>query len=88
MLPTSIDPVNATRSNSTTAYYGPASRRPNFTLLTGCQVRRILCSRGNQNEIKATGVEIRWRGNVLSISARGEVILSAGKAEAFMYAVW
>jgi choline dehydrogenase len=45
-LPLSIDPDQQTRSDARTAYYDPASRRPNFNVITNAQVTRIIFEDG------------------------------------------
>lgn len=60
---------NVRRSSASIAYLGPARKRPNLTVRTGVEVRRILVERH-----RATGVETP--GGV--IRAAGEVILSSG----------
>jgi choline dehydrogenase-like flavoprotein len=47
--------------------------RENFTILTGVHVTRVMIEDG-----RATGVEVRDGGDVRTITARREVILSAG----------
>ncbi|SLN53512.1 Alcohol dehydrogenase [acceptor] [Pseudoruegeria aquimaris] len=61
---------NARRSSAAMAFLAPARRRPNLTIRTGAQVRRIRVKAG-----RATGVEMA-DGTVLS--ADREVILSSG----------
>ena len=61
---------NARRSSTVTAYLRPAQHRPNLTVMTGAQVRRISVSAG-----RATGVEM-MDGTV--IAADAGVILCAG----------
>lgn len=41
-IPTDIDPVNQTRSDARRAYFDPYASRPNFHVITGNQVTRIL----------------------------------------------
>lgn len=61
---------NARRSSVAGAYLRPARNRPNLTVQTGAQVRRITFHQG-----RATGVEL---ADGQQISAGTEVILSAG----------
>lgn len=62
-----------TRLSSARAFLHPALKRPNLTVLDETLVRRIVFDRG-----RATGVEIE-RGSVRSIlTARREIVLSAG----------
>lgn len=57
------------RSSTSVAYLTPARRRPNLTVRTGAQVRRIVVEQG-----RAVGVETQDG----TIRAEGEVILSSG----------
>jgi choline dehydrogenase len=62
------------RWSAADAYLRPALRRPNLTVVTGADVRRVLVRGG-----RATGVEYRTSGGRLRrIAARREVLVSAG----------
>ncbi|WP_018632456.1 GMC family oxidoreductase [Neomegalonema perideroedes] len=61
------------RVNSARAFLKPARKRSNLTVLTKAQARRVLFAEG-----RAVGVEIEHEGAVKSVTARKEVILSAG----------
>ncbi len=61
---------NARRSSVAVAYLRPARNRPNLTVRTSAQVRRITFGQG-----RATGVEMAGGQR---ITAKAEVILSAG----------
>ncbi|MEX0311470.1 MAG: GMC family oxidoreductase, partial [Tateyamaria sp.] len=61
---------NARRSSAAMAFIAPNRSRPNLTVRTGAQVRRIMVDKG-----RATGVEMM---NGDKISAAKEVILSSG----------
>ncbi|MFM1981721.1 MAG: hypothetical protein RJB22_440 [Pseudomonadota bacterium] len=61
------------RCSAADAFLRPVMGRPNLTIITGAECRRILFD-GHQ----ATGVEIDGRSGVQTIKARREVILSAG----------
>jgi choline dehydrogenase len=61
------------RRNVPAEYLYPAMDRPNLTVLTGAYVRRLTLDGRT-----ATGVEFEWQGQVRSIRASGEVVLSAG----------
>lgn len=61
---------NARRSSAAMAYLGPAKGRPNLTLRTGVQVRRITVESG-----RATGVEL---ADGTRLEAGTEVLLSSG----------
>ena len=64
---------NGERFNAARAYLGAARQRPNLTLITGAQATRILFE-----ERRATGVEYRDGAGLHTVSARREVLLSAG----------
>ena len=65
--------IRAGRRNSAArAFLRPAMTRGNVALRTGAQVTRVLF-----DGARATGVEYRWKGRVLTARA-GEVILSGG----------
>jgi choline dehydrogenase len=54
-------------------YLRPVASRPNLTVLTGVEARRLILER-----TRCTGVEFSREGAVHTASARGEVVLSAG----------
>lgn len=74
-----MDPVNYTRSSAREAYYASAAGRPNFHILTGNQVTRILTSSSN-GVVKVTGVEFATSREAVrqTVKINGEVILAAG----------
>lgn len=61
------------RCSSAVAYLRPAKDRPNLTIITGAQTEKVLIEDG-----RATGIRVRLGGEMQTISARSEVILSAG----------
>ena len=61
------------RWSAARGFLRPAMRRPNLTLMTGAQVERLAITDG-----RAGGVVFRHRGETVTASARGEVILAAG----------
>jgi choline dehydrogenase len=61
------------RLNGPASYLYPVMDQPNFTVLTGAYVNRVILE-GNV----ATGVEFMWNGRVHGITAANEIILSAG----------
>ena len=68
------------RRSSTYAAFleGDPERRPNLTIITGAQATRVLLEGAGERAI-ATGVEYRTAvGDVASVHAAKEVILSAG----------
>lgn len=62
------------RDSSNTAYLKPALSRPNLTLQLVTQVEKILVN----EERRATGVQIRDKDELLTLTAKREVILAAG----------
>ncbi len=64
---------NALRSSASVAFLDPARNRQNLTVRTGVEVARILVEKG-----VAVGVEIIDKGNLQSIYADAEVLLSSG----------
>jgi choline dehydrogenase len=72
--PTPVTQRRGRRWSAADGYLRPIRRRPNLTVLSGTQARRVVLDAG-----RATGVEYRGRdGAVRQIGARREVILSAG----------
>jgi choline dehydrogenase len=61
------------RSSAAAAYLRPVAKRRNLTVLTQAQARRIVFT-GK----RATGVALRHKGADIAVTARREVILSAG----------
>lgn len=61
------------RCSSAVAYLNPARSRPNLTILTKCLTQNIVLTDG-----RATGVVVRRDGELMTLTARREVILSAG----------
>lgn len=61
------------RQSAAVAFLRPAMRRPNFQVLTGIEVRRIVFDGSAAN-----GVEARTRSGLKRFQARGEVIVCAG----------
>ncbi|WP_370302834.1 GMC family oxidoreductase [Pseudooceanicola sp.] len=64
---------NGRRWSASRAYLRPARRRPNLTVLTGLQARRVLFENG-----VARGIEVAGRGGPERILADAETILCAG----------
>lgn len=55
--PHNLDPVNIVRSSAREAYYNTAVARPNFHIVTGQQVTRIITEKAS-GIIQVTGVEV------------------------------
>ncbi len=64
---------HARRCSAAVGYLRPALGRPNLTLRTGAQVRRIVVEHG-----RAVGVEVARDGRIELLRARREVLLAAG----------
>ena len=64
---------NGRRCSSAVAYLNPARSRDNLTILTKCAAKRITF-----DGRRATGVEVFYKGAERTITARKELILSAG----------
>lgn len=68
-----ISAAKGLRSSAATAFLHPAMRRANLRVETGALVNRLTISEG-----RVTGVEYARDGQVMTATARAEVILSAG----------
>jgi choline dehydrogenase-like flavoprotein len=75
--PSTVNGVTKERSYAATAYYVPASGRPNLHLLNGSLVERIALE-DVDNIISASGVQFIHKGERRMVKARKEVILAAG----------
>ena len=64
---------NGRRCSSAVAYLNPARGRDNLTILTRCPAERLTF-----DGKRATGVQVHYKGKSLKITARREVIVSAG----------
>lgn len=74
-----LDPVNRTRSYSTTAFYDPNSARSNLVLLTGAQATKIALKNQANGQKTATSVTFVANDNkTYTATARKEIIISAG----------
>lgn len=65
------------RWNTTKAYLREASRRPNLTIMTGCQAERLLFDDVN-DAARCTGVQFTGGGTRWQAQARRETVLAAG----------
>ena len=68
-----VDHDKGTRESSETAFLRPALKRPNLTIYVNTLAKRILL-----NGITTAGVEVDSGGRKYVLSARKEVVLSAG----------
>jgi len=64
---------NGIRFSAYNAFLEPVRNRPNLTIWTGTEVRRLVVADG-----RVTGVEILRDGQPVTVACRGEVVLSAG----------
>jgi len=70
---TMVSQRRGARSSTATAYLKPARRRRNLTVRTGALVTRVVL-----DGRRASGVEYRLDGQVRTVTARREVVLSGG----------
>lgn len=66
------------RWNTAKAFLRPVQWRPNLTVWTRTQTRRLNFSRDADGALRCDGAVLVREGHELSVAARGEVILSAG----------
>ena len=66
------------RWNTAKAFLRPAQQRPNLTVWTQTQTRRLNFTRDADGTLRCSGAELLREGRALSVTAQGEVILSAG----------
>ncbi|KAF8311466.1 hypothetical protein DL93DRAFT_2098795 [Clavulina sp. PMI_390] len=78
-FPNSIDPRTNTRSFSALGYLIHAPPRPNLKVLINATARRVLLdSPAEESMVEARGVEFNYDGEVYTVRAKRDVILSAG----------
>ena len=66
------------RWNAAKAFLRPARQRPNLTVWTGAQVKRLTLQRQPNGEWRCTGAEVVRHGQTQQVTATREVVLSAG----------
>ncbi|KKW68871.1 choline dehydrogenase [Lampropedia cohaerens] len=66
------------RWNTAKAFLRPIARRPNFTLWTGAQVRKLALERQADGSLRCTGVQVFHDRECMTVQVRCEVVLSAG----------
>ncbi|HMQ93975.1 MAG TPA: GMC family oxidoreductase N-terminal domain-containing protein [Amaricoccus sp.] len=66
------------RWNAASAFLRPARGRPNLTIWTGAETRRLSLGHGPDGGLLCAGVELARGGETLSVRARRGVILAAG----------
>ncbi|KAK6495101.1 hypothetical protein TWF481_003129 [Arthrobotrys musiformis] len=74
------NPGNRTRSYSASQYWAPYANRPNFHVLTGAMVRKVVIQSVGGHQT-ATGVVFTHGGVDYTVNAASEVILSAGTVQ-------
>ncbi|KAF7761459.1 CAZyme family AA3 [Agaricus bisporus var. burnettii] len=80
MSPIAVHPKTRTRISSASAYYEPNKHRKNLTIITGAHVTRIQLNTTSGKPV-AEGVYYETNGKKHVVSARKEVILSAGSIQ-------
>ena len=74
-----VNPNGRSRSYAATAYYVPASKRPNLEVITGALVEKILLKESSrENGVTAIGAQYIKATTSFKVQAKREVILSAG----------
>ncbi|TFK33832.1 GMC oxidoreductase [Crucibulum laeve] len=74
-----IDPIEASRSSSATAYYEPVKAKRNLKVITGARATQILLKKDDvPRTVVAQGVNFIKDGKELTVYCRKEVIISAG----------
>lgn len=66
------------RWNTSKAFLRPAKSRPNLTVWTEAQVEKLLFEKDHQGAIVCTGAKVRRGVKSFEVSAKNEVVLSAG----------
>lgn len=75
----SIHPSEVVRSSSASAYYQPNKSRSNLRVITNAHATRVLFdSDKREGKLVATGVQYSKDGFTFAVSAKKEVIISAG----------
>jgi choline dehydrogenase len=66
------------RWNTSKAFLRPAKSRPNLTIWTEAQVEKLILERGPDGALRCTGAQVSRKGTTQKVSAKREVVLSAG----------
>ncbi|WP_376870654.1 GMC family oxidoreductase [Albirhodobacter sp. R86504] len=66
------------RWNTVKAFLRSAKARPNLTVWTQAQAERLTVVRGGDGGLRCNGVDVHRAGQTICVTARREVILSAG----------
>jgi len=75
--PLSFDPETYQRSYATTAFYFPNKERPNFSVLTGAHVTKLV-TKSTDGALRAEVVEFIHGGQQHVVKVGREVVLCAG----------
>lgn len=74
-----VNQKSGLRWNTAKAFLRPTCYgRPNFEMWTGAQVRRLTLARGEDGTLRCTGAEVAAPHGIETVTARREVLLSAG----------
>jgi choline dehydrogenase len=66
------------RWNSSKAFLRPAKSRPNLTVWTEAQVEKLTIETGADGALRCAGARVNRKGQVTTVTARRETVLSAG----------
>lgn len=66
------------RWSTSKAFLRPAKKRQNLTIWTEAQVEKLTIARGADGALRCTGVVVQHRGESVPVTAKREVVLSAG----------
>ncbi|EGC43458.1 glucose-methanol-choline oxidoreductase [Histoplasma capsulatum var. duboisii H88] len=72
-----VDPQTKTRSYSANTYGIAAMQRPGVRIVTDAFVKKVLLE-GSKPDVHATGVEVDVKGQLVTVGANKEVIITAG----------
>ncbi|PGH33719.1 hypothetical protein GX50_03458 [[Emmonsia] crescens] len=72
-----VDPQTKTRSYAASTYGHTAMQRPGVHVVTDAFVKKVLLE-GARPNIRATGVEVDVKGQLITVKANKEVIITAG----------
>lgn len=66
------------RWNTSKAFLRPAKSRPNLTVWTEAQVEKLTFESNENGALRCCGAQVNRKGQTVSVTARREIILSAG----------
>jgi choline dehydrogenase len=73
-----VNQKHGIRWSAAKAFLRPASQRPNLTIMTGCQVEKLMLETDATNQTRCTGVEFLGNGQRWQAKANSETLLAAG----------